>query len=161
MVQKYNVFSYVYTKSHTFNKILTLKNCVYCKMSIPLHSQTIRISNNILKQNTMIIVVLKNGKELTTPTELMYLLGVIKPIEDVLKDLQENTLINADYPRLDNILHHYMQTLLDNLGVDLVVKREQQPKYVKNAPNAPLNEEDKKMFIKHFSFIKEQYEKFL
>ena len=48
-------------------------------MSIPLHSQTIRISNNILKQNTMITVVLKNGKELTTPTELMYLLGVIKP----------------------------------------------------------------------------------
>lgn len=39
----------------------------------------------------MITVVLKNGKELTTPTELMYLLGVIKPIEDVLKDLQENT----------------------------------------------------------------------
>lgn len=109
----------------------------------------------------MITVVLKNGKELTTPTELMYLLGVIKPIEDVLKNLQQNTLINADYPRLDNILHHYMQTLLDNLGVELVVKREQQPKYVKNAPNAPLNEEDKKTFIKHFSFIKEQYESFL
>lgn len=100
----------------------------------------------------MITVVLKNGKELTTPTELMYLLGVIKPIEDVLKNLQQNTLINADYPRLDNILHHYMQTLLDNLGVELVVKREQQPKYVKNAPNAPLNEEDKKNVYQAFFF---------
>lgn len=109
----------------------------------------------------MITVVLKNGKELTTPTELMYLLGVIKPIEDILKDLQENTLINADFPRLDNILHHYMQTLLDTLGIELVVNREQQPECVKNAPEAPLNEETKKSFIKHFSFIKEQYENFL
>lgn len=109
----------------------------------------------------MITVVLKNGKELTSPTELMYLLGVIKPIEDILKDLQENTLINADFPRLDNILHHYMQTLLDNLGIELVVNREQQPEYVKNAPEAPLNEETKNLFIKHFSFIKEQYENFL
>lgn len=109
----------------------------------------------------MITVVLKNGKELTTPTELMYLLGVIKPIEDILKDLQENTLINADFPRLDNILHHYMQTLLDTLGIELVVNREQQPEYVKNAPTAPLNEETRNLFIKHFSFIKEQYENFL
>lgn len=109
----------------------------------------------------MITVVLKNGKELTTPTELMYLLGVIKPIEDILKDLQENTLINADFPRLDNILHHYMQTLLDNLGIELVVNREQHPECVKNAPKAPLNEETKNLFIKHFSFIKEQYENFL
>ena len=109
----------------------------------------------------MMTVVLKNGKELTTPTELMYLLGVIKPIEDILKDLQENTLINADFPRLDNILHHYMQTLLDNLGIELVVNREQHPEYVKNAPTAPLNEETRNLFIKHFSFIKEQYEKFL
>ena len=107
----------------------------------------------------MVKVVLNNGKELTTPTQLMYLLGVIKPIEDILKDLQGNTLVNADFKRLDNILQHYMQTLLDIFGIQMCVEK-LQPDNI-NEPNMPMKEETKKTFTKHFSFIKEQYEKFL
>jgi len=81
-------------------------------------------------------------KVITNPTDAMFLLFVVSPIEEIIKDLNNGFTYRLDY--LDNKLAAYMKTAAETLGFSAALVGESANKPVEK------NQYAKDYYLKYF-----------